>query len=81
MLARHKGSKKLVALKCMSKKTIMDEGLRPQIVQEVEIHSRIRHRNVIRNFAYFQDREFVYFVLERANGGNLYEHWVASGQK
>jgi aurora kinase len=81
VLARHKASKQIVAIKIMNKKILRDEGLVSQIRNEVEIHTRIRHRNVIRNYAWFQDKDSVYFVLERANGGNLFELWCDRGKR
>ena len=40
---------------------------------QVEIHSRLRHENVVRMEGYFYDAQAVYLVLEYAHKGELYK--------
>ncbi|EEY70264.1 protein kinase, putative [Phytophthora infestans T30-4] len=41
--------------------------------KKVEIHSRIRHENILPLFATFQDATRVYLVMKYAGGGDLYK--------
>ena len=50
-------SRRPLVLKRVSKQALVDEGAVRQFQREVEIHSRVRHPNVIRMYAYFHDTE------------------------
>merc|ERR1712125_218556 len=67
-----KKEKKLVALKVLFKEEIERANLTMQLKREIEIHHRLRHRNVIRLHSYFHDKSRVYLVLEYAPGGELF---------
>lgn len=54
-LAREKNSRKVVALKVLVKEQLKAAGVAHQLRKEVEIHSRIRHENVLPLYATFQD--------------------------
>lgn len=71
-LAREKKSKKIVALKILLKDQLRNAGVVHQLKKEVEIHSRIRHPNILQLYATFQDSRRVYLVLQYASGGDLY---------
>ena len=70
-LARTRAEKKVVALKVMYKSLLEQEGITHQLRREVEIHSRLRHPNIIRLYSYFHDATRVYLVLELAPAGSL----------
>lgn len=70
-LAQENKSKKVIALKIMWKSDLEEEGLLVQVRREVEIHARIKHKNIVKMYSYFDDAERVYLVLEYASGGNL----------
>lgn len=42
--------------------------------REIEIHSRLRHENIIRMWGYFWDEIFVYLILEYAEHGCLFDY-------
>lgn len=42
-----------------------------RVRQEVEIHSRLKHRSVLELYTFFQDANYVYLVLELAHNGEL----------
>ncbi|KAF1323378.1 Aur protein kinase, variant 5, partial [Globisporangium splendens] len=54
-LAREKHSKMVVALKVLVKEQLKAAGVAHQLKKEVEIHSRIRHNNILPLYATFQD--------------------------
>lgn len=54
-LAREKTSLMVVALKVLVKEQLKAAGVAHQLRKEVEIHSRIRHENILPLYATFQD--------------------------
>ncbi|KAL4144279.1 hypothetical protein PRNP1_013416 [Phytophthora ramorum] len=72
-LAREKRSRMVVALKVLVKEQLKAAGVAHQLRKEVEIHSRIRHENILPLYATFQDATRVYLVLKYAGGGDLYK--------
>ncbi|ETP51472.1 AUR protein kinase, variant 4 [Phytophthora nicotianae P10297] len=72
-LAREKNSRMYVALKVLVKEQLKAAGVAHQLRKEVEIHSRIRHENILPLFATFQDATRVYLVMKYAGGGDLYK--------
>lgn len=72
-LTREKASGKLVALKVLEKKLLETKPkLKVQLKREVEVHSHLRHPNILRMYGYFQDDQRVYLVLEYAPKGDLF---------
>ncbi|KAG3027351.1 hypothetical protein JG687_00002710 [Phytophthora cactorum] len=72
-LAREKNSRLFVALKVLVKEQLKAAGVSHQLRKEVEIHSRIRHDNILPLYATFQDATRVYLVMKYAGGGDLYK--------
>ncbi|CAI5712274.1 unnamed protein product [Peronospora farinosa] len=72
-LAREKTSLMVVALKVLVKDQLKAAGVAHQLRKEVEIHSRIRHENILPLYATFQDATRVYLVLKYAGGGDLFK--------
>ena len=73
-LAREKKSKFIVALKLLDKKQLEKEKVAHQLRREIEIQSHLRHKNILRLFGYFHDRDSVYLILEFAPGGEMYNY-------
>lgn len=48
--------------------------------REVEIQTKLRHKHVLRMYAYFQDAQRVYLVLELANKGEIYKLLKKTGK-
>lgn len=72
-LAREKRTKFIVALKVLFKNAINSCNNEHQVRREIEIQTHLRHKNIIRMFAYFHDEFRVYLVLEYAPNGTLYK--------
>lgn len=72
-LARERRTKLLVALKVLYKDYVRSERVEGQVRRELEIHSNLRHPNIIRLYTWFQDETRIFLVLEYANYGELYE--------
>ncbi|KAG2373974.1 hypothetical protein C9374_011639 [Naegleria lovaniensis] len=72
-LAREKRTKYIVALKVLDKEQLKKEGVEHQLRREIEIQSHLRHKNILRLYGYFYDRQKVYLILEYAAGGELYK--------
>jgi len=66
-----------LALKVVYKSEMSEKGLKNQLQREIEIHSHLRHPNVIRLFGYFQAAKSIYMMMEYAKGGELYKRMQA----
>ena len=63
--------KKLYAMKKVAKK---DEKELFYIKQEITLHQKLDHSNIIKFYEYFEDQKFFYFFLEYAEKGDLFEY-------
>ena len=72
-LARTKKEMKVVALKVLYKNTLEKENVVEQLRREVEIHTRLRHQNIVRMYSYFHDKDRVFLVMEYCPGGTLFD--------
>jgi len=72
-VAREKTSGVNVALKVMFKSLLAPDAKRTLLLRrEIEIHSRLVHKHVLRCFGYFQDAKHIYIILQYcANGTSL----------
>ena len=52
---RHKVSKKVFAIKVISKKRILDRGLVEQIRLEVNIQYKLNHPNILKLYNHYED--------------------------
>lgn len=73
-LAREIKSKFIVAIKAIEKKLVDTRGIEKQIKREIEIQSRLKHKNVLCMYGYFWDKKRVYMILEYCPCGNMYEY-------
>ena len=64
---------RLFALKQLRKSFVADLSLGERILAEKEAHEALRHPFICRLFTTFQDADSLYFVLELARGGDLFE--------
>jgi len=53
--AREKETRTTVVLKAIDKAAVREENVLDQIQRETEIHSRLKHPNVVEMFAYFHE--------------------------
>ncbi|CAO3622122.1 unnamed protein product [Cunninghamella blakesleeana] len=72
-MAKEKSSEKVVALKILIKKELEEANVIHFLKREVEIHSHLRHRHILRMYGHFQDHQHVYLVLDCASQGSLYK--------
>ena len=60
------------ALKVLSKAQIEGMRLFNQLQNEIRILARCNHKNIIKLYSAFEDKDYVYLLLELAVGGSLY---------
>ncbi|XP_017560853.1 aurora kinase B [Pygocentrus nattereri] len=79
-LAREKKLKVIVALKVLFKSQMEKEGVEHQLRREIEIHSHLRHPNILRFYNYFHDSKRVFLILEYAARGEMYKELQRCGR-
>ena len=79
-LSREKQHKYVVALKVISKKQIINSDLVGQVRREIEIHTHLDHKNILKMFGFFWDEKRIYYILEYAPGGELYANLKKEGK-
>jgi serine/threonine protein kinase len=73
-LVSHKETKELFALKTIEKRKIMvTYGKLDIIYDEINIHSKLLHENIIKVYNIFEDEESINIIMEYAQNGNLYQ--------
>ena len=71
-MAVHTGTGVKLAVKKIDKRSIANKKIKATLMREVDIHLKLKHENIIRLFSSFEDSDFLYLVLEYAEGGNLF---------
>ena len=69
--AEDKFLNKKFALKTIEKKMLNKNY--SQLKYEIEIHVRLKHKNIIELYAYFYDENFIYILFEYARFGSLFD--------
>ena len=73
-LVEHNDTKKLFALKVVDKRKLMvSYGKLDIIYNEINIHSKLAHENIIKLYNIHEDNENIEIIMEYAENGNLYE--------
>ena len=73
-LVSHNETKKLYALKVIDKrKLLISYGKLDIIYNEINIHSKLDHENIIKLYNVHEDNENINIIMEYAPNGNLYE--------
>lgn len=70
--ARNLTSGQAVAIKMIDKEKVSRVGLMVQIKREISIMRLVRHPNVLKLFEVMASKSKIYFVLEYAKGGELF---------
>ncbi len=78
-LAKHKKNGFIVALKVIERDKIKKKHLENQIRDEYLIQSSLNHDNIIKIYAHFCDNARIFFVMEYASGGDLYQELKKNG--
>ncbi|GMH51816.1 hypothetical protein TrRE_jg4284 [Triparma retinervis] len=60
------------ALKCQSKKAIVENGLQDHVMNEKNIMAELDHPFILKYFCSMKDDRYIYFVLELLLGGELF---------
>lgn len=68
------------ALKCLSKRAIVDSGLQDHVINEKVIMSELNHPFILTFHCAMQDDQNIYFLLEVLLGGELFRTLRQEGQ-
>ena len=73
-LVSHNETKELFALKTIEKRKIMiTYGKLDIIYDEINIHSKLSHKNIIKVYNVYEDEETINIIMEYAPNGNLFQ--------
>lgn len=64
-------SKKKYACKFVAKKTVLKDGEREKMTQEIAIHRSLDHPNIVNFVSFFEDAQNIYILLELCTCGTL----------
>ena len=56
-------------------------GMVGRVRQEVSIHSRLKHPAILEVYAFFEDTNYVYLVLELCHNGELQRYLKMQGTR
>ena len=73
-LARERANGFVCALKVLHKGELQQGKVEKQVRREIEIHSNLRHPNILRFYGHFHDSKRIFLILEFAGQGELYKH-------
>ena len=70
-LGRKKQSSKMVAIKRLKKKEIIEKKMKKYVMAERAILKNINHPFIVHGHSFFQDGKFIYIVMEFCPGGDV----------
>lgn len=73
-LAKERSTGFVCALKVLHKSELQQGKVEKQVRREIEIHSNLRHPNILRFYGHFHDSKRVFLIIEFAAKGELYKH-------
>ena len=62
---------KKFAAKVFTKNSLKKDREQQKLYSEIEIHQSLRHENIVKFHHYFEDREYVYVLLELCSNISL----------
>ncbi|KAJ1439703.1 kinase-like domain-containing protein [Ochromonadaceae sp. CCMP2298] len=62
------------ALKCQAKRSIVESGLQEHVLNEMRVMRKLNHPYIAKLYIALQDKQYIYFVLELLQGGELFTH-------
>mmetsp|Transcript_8127 Transcript_8127/g.12324 ORF Transcript_8127/g.12324 Transcript_8127/m.12324 type:complete len:695 (-) Transcript_8127:85-2169(-) len=71
ILARHKSTQQLFAIKAVEKKLLFSDTEKTCVMNEVENQLRIVHKHIVRLYEVYETPDFLYLVLENCSYGDL----------
>jgi aurora kinase len=60
------------ALKTVPKAIIKEENIVGQFTRELKIQSVLDHPNITKLYGFFEDKDYIYLLLELGSEGQLY---------
>eukprot|EP00357_Protocruzia_adherens_P017024 CAMPEP_0114975628 /NCGR_PEP_ID=MMETSP0216-20121206/2213_1 /TAXON_ID=223996 /ORGANISM="Protocruzia adherens, Strain Boccale" /LENGTH=695 /DNA_ID=CAMNT_0002336447 /DNA_START=23 /DNA_END=2110 /DNA_ORIENTATION=+ len=67
-------------LKVIDKQKLKQQKLTRRLIDEIEIHSELKHGSVVELYHFFEDTESVYMLLDLCKGGELYTYIKQKGK-
>lgn len=74
--AIHRESGEIRAVKIFRKDLAQNEASQRKLREEIDILRSLDHPNIIRVYEYFEDSKKFYIVMEKCNGGELFEEII-----
>jgi serine/threonine protein kinase len=72
-LSKHNETDKVYAIKHMNVNLIMKTMHTLQVIHnEIEIHGKLQHKNIIRLYNYYENKTDIYLIMEHASKGSLF---------
>jgi polo-like kinase 4 len=78
--AQVKETSKEVAIKMIDKKIMKASRMTQRVEHEVQIHYQLKHPSILELYTFFEDKHYVYLVLELATNGEM-QRYLKSRQK
>jgi len=63
----------IFAGKIVSKKFLLKNNQRDKMIQEIFIHKSLRNNNIVAFHSFFEDKDFIYVVLELCSKRSMME--------
>ncbi|KAJ3684199.1 hypothetical protein LUZ61_013363 [Rhynchospora tenuis] len=79
-LARNLKSGQTVAIKAFDKEKVFKVGLTEQIKREISVMKMVNHPNIIKLYEVMATKKKIYFVMEYAKGGELFQKIAKGGR-
>ncbi|KAK6750625.1 hypothetical protein RB195_002540 [Necator americanus] len=67
----------MVAVKCIDKKAL--KGKEESLENEIKVLRKLRHPNIVQLYDTYEEKQYVYLVMELVTGGELFDRIVAKG--
>jgi calcium/calmodulin-dependent protein kinase I len=67
----------MVAIKCIDKKAL--KGKEESLENEIKVLRKLRHPNIVQLYDTYDEKSYVYLVMELVTGGELFDRIVAKG--
>lgn len=71
-MALHRPSGIKVAVKKILKSSLTSPKVISALKNEVKIHKKLKHVNIVRLYTSLEDKEYIYLILEHVKQGNLF---------
>lgn len=68
------------ALKCQAKRSIVESGLQEHVLNEMRVMKKVNHPFIAALYCALQDKQYIYFLLELLQGGELFSYLRTSGK-